>query len=189
MAVIVLPFAKNMLRPETLAAVQRTLPHGVRLQSVCVEREPLKDTAGVYRVVGDERVPLNAAGIGYWQLLQHLWTRQETFIVVEQDIVVGARTLARMMQCTNEWCGALYDDTFQTDTVMLGCTKFTASLMRKHPDVMDRVGSMGDGNGDPYPPRIWVWLDYRLNLVLHGLGLQAHAHESVKHLHDYAIVS
>lgn len=155
-------------------------------------------------------IAISEAGTGYHDLIAHLWEQGETFVVVEQDNVVGKHTLRDLLDCAHPWCGNDYY--FGQDArgipnmmghVALGCTKFDASLMQRFPKLMQRVGEFGCPayNEPPYShancdtsavthdgsiPKSWVRLDARMQTVLQSEhGVTSHLHEPIEHLHDF----
>lgn len=159
MAAIV-PFVPGMLEPETLAWADAN--GAIPIVLSCVD-----DT-------------------DYWDLLdshwQH-WSAGDPLIVVEQDVVPADGVVDDMAACPEPWCSSPY----QLGTGVwldegLGCTKFSADLMARHPDLMARVGEIDD---DGLPAKDWRRLDVRIARVLRGLGYAPHTHRRSKHLHDY----
>lgn len=95
---------------------------------------------------------------GYFRLLQRLWRAQETFIVIERDVLPTEAALSDLAWCRHEWCGCPYDSTFATGqrwydgrwrtvampTMGLGCAKFEGSLMRRYPSLVDDLWAEPD---------------------------------------------
>lgn len=119
----------------------------------------------------------------YWRLLADIWAKGAGAIIVEQDIAPGPRTIAGLAACRGDWCACTYDLGYGYDWA-LGCTKFSAQLMRRYPETMDRVGRIGLGAETPdgYPPKVWKVLDGRIIRVLRSYGLTVpHLHPAVRH--------
>jgi hypothetical protein len=116
----------------------------------------------------------------YHDLVAALWRDGQGFIIVEQDIVVYNGALAQLEECPEPWCGCVYwlGTTFDT---WLGCTKFSDSLVKDHPEVMDVCAGLRE-NG--MPRRDWARVDTRLAQVLRdNIGLSIHQHwPAVEHL-------
>lgn len=120
----------------------------------------------------------------YWWLLAEHWLMgHHDLVVVEQDIVPAPGVVERMLACPRPWCSSPYPISggYLLDTG-LGCTKFAARLKTRHPDFMDRVGSIDD---DGLPARNWRRLDVRIARTLRDLGYRPHRHARSEHLHDY----
>ena len=121
---------------------------------------------------------VGSSDTSYWQLLSRLWTGGESFVIVEQDIVVRPDTLDGFDECPSQWCGAPYPY-FVGRYVGLGCMKFSADLLRQHPFVMAQVGQMYD---DTHPPKHWCRLDGWLQIVLQMAQVpRCQLHEPVGH--------
>lgn len=121
----------------------------------------------------------------YWRLLAEEWQRSEVALfVIEQDMVPAPGVVAAMLGCPRPWCASPY--TIGTGTWLvdgLGCTKFSARLKTRHPDLMERVGELADGG---QPAKTWRRLDTRISKLLRELGYRPHAHRRSTHLHDYS---
>lgn len=91
----------------------------------------------------------------YWSLLSDCWSNGETFAIVEHDIVVRPESLAELDTCPYEWCsfGAPY---FCGVYHGLGCVKFTANLIARHPNALDKVAAYHD---EGHPSKHWCRLD------------------------------
>lgn len=111
----------------------------------------------------------------YYDLLSDVWTAGETFCVIEHDIVVHPNTLDVLADCERDWCGCRYQYG-PALTSGLGCVKFSAALIARHPDAMERVGEMSDAL---HPPKHWCRLDLWLNL-----GVLFDGGEGLRHEHE-----
>lgn len=105
---VIVPFTK----PTHLL---QTVVDSLRLQFIQPE---------LYKVGDDDR---------YWQMLDRMWRRGETFYIVEQDVLVPAGGLHQLRDCPDPWCslptvchGRLIATTF-------GAVKFGAALMTADP--------------------------------------------------------
>jgi hypothetical protein len=134
----------------------------------------------------------------YFQLLEALWAKQQTFVILEQDILPTAGLIADLMFCREEWCAGLFAEPppwwapgVLIGTVSiggrpywpcaLGCNKFSAGLQRRVPDAVTRVARL-------MPERYWPHLDDGLiNIVLSKEErLLTHGHlPPVQDLHRY----
>lgn len=86
----------------------------------------------------------------YWRLLRDLWNRKRTFILLEQDILPPPGMLDELWACPAEWCGCPYP-VGNIWGVFHGATKYSASLMRRHPEALRSFSS-----------RYWQNLDSQL---------------------------
>jgi hypothetical protein len=106
-------------------------------------------------------------GGGYCGLLTALWRAGEAFVVVEQDITVGPGTLPDLAACPRGWCSCGFPYMSSENYHGLGCVRFSADLLARVPDAMDRVALMSDAT---HPPRHWCRLDGWLSVVLREAG-------------------
>lgn len=122
----------------------------------------------------------------YWDLLASQWEHYSAggpITVVEQDVVPAPGVVDDMERCPRPWCSSPYRlGTGVWLTEGLGCTKFSAKLVARHPDLMARVGEIDD---DGLPAKDWHRLDVRIARVLTQMGYKVHAHRRSRHLHDY----
>lgn len=138
--------------------------------------------AAIRNVIGPE---LDA----YWWWWAEQWDRcgwlGRALAVIEQDIVIGPEVVPRFTECPEPWCvhpfpgpaGKLLDRS-------MGCVRWSAELIRLHPDVPDVVGLVDDGDG--VGPRDWRRLDIRVAQVLTDRGYTPHQHQPpVGHRHHY----
>lgn len=118
----------------------------------------------------------------YFDLLNELWGAQETFAVVEQDIVVTPGVLESFDECAHTWCAAGYPYLGSTGYRGLGCCRFRASLMIADPTLMDRV-ALHEYEG--HCRKHWCVLDASIQRELWAVGRRVcTAHGDVGHLHD-----
>ena len=112
----------------------------------------------------------------YFDLLSELWRDGESVIVIEHDIIIHPTALDELSACPHDWCGFphKYGNTI---TYGLGCVKFSAALIARNPDAMQRVGVMFDAH---HEKRHWCRLDAWLQgCVLPGNGEVKCCHETV----------
>jgi len=115
---------------------------------------------------------------GYWMLLDRLWRQREDFAIVEHDIIPAPGGLASFEACEHEWCSARYPYLAGTYPG-LGCTRFRAAIMARHPDLMDVVATMSN---ETHPPKSWCTLDAWMRAVLQQRGeRQCTAHPEAGH--------
>lgn len=118
----------------------------------------------------------------YFDLLASLWAAGDSFIICEQDIVPHPTAFDDLANCRHDWCAFPYEYVGHK-TYGLGLVKFSAELIARHPDAMERVAVMRDPT---HEPRHWCRLDAWLQGVILPLaGEVPHGHEPmVKHLGD-----
>jgi hypothetical protein len=122
-------------------------------------------------------------GDGYHRLLSSLWAAGEAFAVVEQDIVVGPGTLPDLAACPRDWCSFGYAYLSSENYHGLGCVRFSAALLARVPDALERVGLMSDAK---HGPGHWCRIDAWLALTLARSGERRCEHfPPVGHLHRY----
>jgi hypothetical protein len=122
-------------------------------------------------------IDVSASSDAYWNLLNDLWQKGETFILVEHDILPWPGALEELWQCPGLWCANSYDQRGIGIYHSFGCTKFSAELIRRLPDVWSRIGHH------------WSRLDSEFEWQACQAGLRPHPHRPpVIHLHDYSEV-
>lgn len=100
-------------------------------------------------------VDVSSSDHAYFDLLSELWSEWEDFVIVEHDVVVSEAALVSLEECPSDWCCCPYP--YGRGTIVgLGCTKFTAALMEKIPDLLDLVGHLSD---ETHAPKHWCRLD------------------------------
>ena len=141
------------------------------------------------RIAPATRAALNASGYpwteaevtgdaGYWMLLASLWRQGEAFAIVEHDVIPAAGALASFEACDADWCSCPYPYLAGT-YAGLGCARFRAAVMARHPDLMDVVAGMSN---DSHPPMHWCTLDAWIRVVLIQRGeRQCTAHPEAGH--------
>jgi len=129
----------------------------------------------------------------YSQLVERLWKEQESFLIVEHDVELSLRALRQARHCPCEWGVSPYRgpwDGVGTPPLLdksLGCTRFSASLMKSLPDAVVEANRIDDA-GTVVPPGSWQRLDCRLYSILRGVGENMHTphiHDEVLHHHKF----
>jgi hypothetical protein len=122
----------------------------------------------------------------YWRALRQAWLgcleAEEDLVVVEQDIRVARYALCDLIRCSAHWCAAPYPY-FVGLYAGLGCAKFGAALIGRHPDLWDAVGTMSNPR---HPQKHWCTLDAWAQQVLQNRGERVHRdhHPPAEHLSD-----
>lgn len=122
-------------------------------------------------------IDVNADGQTYARILADLWQRQESVLIVEQDVVPTLAQLASLASCEHPWCAFTYEphkDVSYDDPgsiVMLGCCKLSAEFMQ----ATERAWF------DLNLP--WWHCDVRVSMFGRGAGYTPHQHSpNVQHL-------
>lgn len=139
----------------------------------------------------------------YYELVAELWKAGEDFVIVEHDVellgghVTTARgiesvtgELAAFRACPGSWCAHSYE-VFAGDVAeayggpfALGCTRFRAELLARHPDAVELAGEL-----DLHPvhrPRSYAVMDSTLTQILRCLSVPVcHHRPNVEHHHHY----
>jgi len=116
----------------------------------------------------------------YYDLLSGLWADQQGFIIVEHDIVVWPGAIGQLEECPEPWCLYPYYASVGWCSDALGCTKFSAELLRQYPDVLK----------EPFPTccshsKYWCGLDRLIAHRLKEYGVEPHVHSpAVVNLND-----
>lgn len=134
-----------------------------------------------------EAVEVSGSATAYTELFEQLWAAQQSFIVVEHDIVPFPGALRELVQCTEAWCAYRYLLAGGLHAG-LGCTKFESRLMEQYPDAVTRTWSTGTLDAR-HPAGHWCRLDDRLTrgVLMNTYGVPRHVHdEAVEHLRPKA---
>lgn len=124
----------------------------------------------------------------YCQLLTRLWARAESILLVEHDIEIRRGIVREAAECPEPWCAWPYQGMGWSgpgDALIyesLGCTKFSADLMRAEPDALLVAGALSQGlqAGD------WRRMDVTILSTLRERGYLPHRHwPPVLHHHKY----
>jgi len=130
---------------------------------------------------GGETFYLGESDLAYGELLERLWAKGETFLVVEHDIIIGRDTIPEFATCEEEWCSAPYtyfDQPVTTSGGGLGCTKFGAELMARWPTMMHQANQLpcvGHANGH------WCTRDLAIYTILRAGGNFASQYPARRH--------
>ena len=152
---VVVPHTENGLREETMQAVD------------------LSKIPAQYVNTGE-------ADSDYHDLLADEWANGKTFITVEQDIVPFETAIEQLLACDQPWCGYEYEyPPFPFKYAGLGCTKFSAELIARHPTALAETAKWSDPK---HPPKHWCRVDGYLKQYLAERGEKMHIHGEVRHL-------
>lgn len=123
-----------------------------------------------------ERVDVSGAEDAYRLLLERLWADGEAFLIVEHDVEIHRRVVPELAECPEDWCLYPYGGAGgQSLEGALGCTRFSAALIRDEPGL---IGSL--------PVRNWRRLDCELLGKLRQTDRVPHVHQPpVLHHHIY----
>lgn len=110
---------------------------------------------------------VNATDSDYFDLLAELWTAGDTFTIVEHDVIVTREALDSFDTCPGDWCASPYPYLWGEPHTGLGCARFRAAILTRHPDLMGVVAEMSD---DKHPARHWCRLDAWITNTLTGRG-------------------
>jgi hypothetical protein len=120
-----------------------------------------------------EPVDVSARDTAYTLLLQDLWSADETFAIVEHDIVIRPDTLDEFEDCDHPWCAFTYR--FRaTHIAGLGCTRFRTNLLAAYPDAVAKTWAEAT---EVHPYGHWCNLDDRLTRALTAAGATRHLHQ------------
>jgi hypothetical protein len=121
-------------------------------------------------------VDVSGSDEDYWQLMADLWAQAETFVIVEHDVIVRDGAIDELVECEQDWCGFPVSYC-GTEYAGLACTKFTAGLIARYPDALERVAEIEDAD---HKPKHWCRLDGWLkSYVLEPGGERMHVHGPV----------
>lgn len=137
---VVVPFVPGRLHPVT-AAVLRSYT----------------DVNVMWVNVGDD-------DDAYRRLLKRIWGERQTVVIVEQDVVPWPGAIDELHHCMGEWCSCAYRIHGGYGVYHhLGCTKLSAALMQKLPDIWDQ-------------PRHWASCDVHLRWQADQIAVLPHPH-------------
>lgn len=149
MAAVVVPYVEGMLHDETRRAV---LAAGWVTTWHCIDP-------------GDPGA--------YARLIERLWGHQETFVVVEQDVVPPAGAIGELIDCPHLWCSHCYDDLSYQRVPMLGLAKFCGDLLTGTAEVAATVLRDSARHQELVH---WRQLNERLVAHLGARGIHWHRH-------------
>lgn len=132
----------------------------------CVEVEPATEKALADTGWKWSRAYVGHSEEAYWEVLSRLWRIGETFCVVEHDVIVRPDSLSELAQCSSDWCS--FEVPYGCGIYAgLSCAKFSAALIARHPDTLEKVGERSD---EGHLPKHWCRLDSWLQVVLREKG-------------------
>jgi hypothetical protein len=108
----------------------------------------------------------------YGAALRWLWGAGEAIVVVEDDIRPTRAQLRGLAACHQPWCGVPYPNTDRY-AAWLGCTRFSRSLMRDEPDLLDQACRRA---GYGTPAGHWRALANHIHDLLTERGYRQHLH-------------
>ena len=123
----------------------------------------------------------------YFEAVAKHWALGRTFVLLEQDKLPLPPALRDLHDCPQPWCTypvPMAHNGQPCDFVSLSCTKFSADLMARFPDLMEHVAQRDMGFG----PKHWNRLDMAMALEIgrrigdchwHAAGRVGHEHQSV----------
>lgn len=155
---VYVPFVPGMLRPEVTTA--------------------LDGLGAAYELVALDAGDPSA----YPRMLCWWWQQGETFAIVEQDNVPQVDVFAAWEHCGHLACGFPYDiGPGQPITPWLGCTRFSAELLRLHPALAYEANN---GSTPGLPTWSYRSQDVRIKQELARRGIEIVAHRPpIMHLH------
>lgn len=128
----------------------------------------------------------SSSDTAYFELLAEHWALGSTFVVLEQDKIPDGSALRELHDCPEGWCTYPFpmadgSPAFR-DFPTLGCTKFSAEIMRSNPHLPERVGKLRAMGLLADPKR----LDMAIAVQL-GRRVKPHWHEDgrVDHRHEH----
>jgi hypothetical protein len=115
----------------------------------------------------------------YFKRLRREWFLRRGFINIEHDIVERETSFDELWACPHDWCAAPYPYLDRPRQFGLGCVKFSAALIARHPQMFDVIGTWCN---DKHPPKHWCTLDSWIYQYLTGRGeKRCEDHELVAH--------
>ncbi len=120
--------------------------------------------------------------LAYFHLICQLWVAGDGWINVEHDVVIHATVVEQFETCPEPWCVfgvPRHRPPHEPLLASLGCTRFSADLIAKVPDMPARLGTWTAGR----EPGHWSHLDTAIGEILTVGGYQPHPHTpTVQHL-------
>lgn len=117
----------------------------------------------------------------YHDLIAALWSQQEGFVTVEQDVVPGPEDIQAIIDCPEPWCAYAYDYPPFGLYAGMGCAKFSAQLLKEWPQAMNFCALESD---EAHPRKHFCRVDGWLKRYLQQRGVTQHVHGVVRHLHS-----
>lgn len=118
-------------------------------------------------------VDVSSSEDAYWQLLSSLWADGQDVVIVEHDVIPDADAIEDLLDCPEPWCAQPYPYVYDRLNWGLACTMFTATAMKRVPDLWTHVAVMSDYL---HPPLHWCRLDAWSHRVLTAHGIDRHDH-------------
>src|ERR1700677_3494647 len=118
----------------------------------------------------------------YFELFEELWKDGRSFIIIEHDIVVNETTIDELKVCDHDWCAMPFNYRGEEKAYALACSRFSADLIARVPQLPDIVAKMSD---DSHPPMHWCRLDAWVYHALTTMGERRHEHsraEPLRHI-------
>ncbi len=144
-------------------------------------RDGLKEeTRKAVQTLSAEFFPLEGDS-AYHDLISELWAAQESFVIVEQDIVPGPEDVDSLIDCPHGWCAFCYDYPPFGLYAGLGLARFRAEVMKQLPQAMRWCALESD---EQHNRKHWCRQDGLLKRYLQERGIQQHVHGVVRHLHS-----
>ena len=111
-----------------------------------------------------EVVDVSGDNYGYWREIRARWTGERDLIIIEQDVVAEAGTVASLEGCPQDWCAfeyAIFGSEMRLK-VGLGCVKISAAAQLKVPagDVAGSFTSCPDCRGQEAKLEYPGWLHH-----------------------------
>lgn len=128
--------------------------------------------ATLIALIGFNFQPVKTEGeFGYWMYFKERWREGQTFINIEQDIVVWPGAVKALWDCPHDWCA--YDFHLPNHQmrnlenekvgVPIGCVKFSAKLIAETPEMWQE-------------PVAWEYCEQNITKYLVAKGLRVHQH-------------
>ena len=130
-----------------------------------------------------DAIDVSATDTSYFKLVRELWVMGDGWINVEHDIIPRATTFKEFEECPHAWCAAPYPYVVTGLYAGLGCSKITKQVIKRHPNIMDRVWAITDDTHLIHGH--WCRLDGWLRALLEQEGETMHLHlPPIEHLGD-----
>ena len=81
----------------------------------------------------DHETPVLTGMFGYWQLLTDLWSKSESFILLEHDVIPWPGSIQLLNDCPEGWCVHEYPYGEPSQLIWaLGACKFSAEFIARY---------------------------------------------------------
>lgn len=156
MAQVIVPFVHGMLHEGTVDVLERS---GV--QFALYQIDPADEFA-------------------YANLFATAWSRGETFVILEHDVLPTVEQLWAIVGCDHDWCSYPYDDDITLAGPMFGLVRFHRRLMERFEHLPG--SALHIGTGHPHPVYWWnvdnrVARDLNIRHVTHTFHLPPVRHD------------